>query len=953
MTFPRRGPRLWLISRATRQGRRCSRACRPSLSWERCDDRLLLSISLVSVDSTGTASGNAGSDFQNPDGSLPDYAPSQSIQANLSADGTELVFASEASNLVPSSGDTNQASNVFVRNTQTGVTSLVSVTPQGDSGNGPSFDPAISPNGEYVAFESQSTNLTDESGLTAGTSQSQAVGYLYVRNLQTGTTTLLEQTPSGQVGDGWSTGQFVFSPNSQYLAWVDTSDNLTGAPLDPNSSSNSGGGWDSGPGQAPNYIYIRNLAAQTTSLVSESTAGDASGDLPENDPGPIDLVFSPDSQALVFGSSATDLTANLPDNSTSTAPATAPYNLFLRDLATGTTSLLSVTAGGQLPSGISMGAVFSPNSQDVAFESTATDLTANAADPTQSPALAESGEPASNIYVRDLSTDTTSLVTATPGGLLSNGTASEPVFSPDGSALAYTSSASDLTTNPLDPALPPGSAASGYSGPSNVFLTNLSTGVTTLESATPSGMMSSGDVGQIVFSPDGNLLAFTSDAGDLTSNPLDSTPPVIPGTSTGNASGGQSGIENVFVRNLTTQTTTLESATTSGQLSNANAYGVFFSPDSQSLFFVSSAVDLTSNPPDASASPGGISNLFVRDLPAGTTTLISGTTSGQLSESTYTNALLSPDGQTVYFDSSVDDLTTGDANQSTDIFAATAPFTAPDQFQFASWNVAASESAGQAVVTVLRSGPATAAASVNYTVEDGSAHAGTDFKATVGTLTFAAGQTSAKFTVPLLASDHFDGTRSADLVLSDPQGASLGYPSAFLSLTSTPAPPSPAPVVPKPAAPSPAPVVPKAASPTPVTPEPGPAVTGVATLQGRRGDSSLVVTFNQPLDPESAETVANYQLTVPGRAVHTHAGHSNATRPGRSLAIKTAAYNAATHQVTLTLRTRLRRGETYQFQINGVSGGVKGTTGTALNSSGTLEPGKDYQVVLDLAALRS
>ena len=151
----------------------------------------------------------------------------------MSADGTELVFASDASNLVASINDTNQATNVFVRNTQTGVTSLVSVTPQGDSGNGPSFDPQISPNGEYVAFESQATNLTDESGLTAGTGQLQAVGYLYVRNLQTGTTTLLEQTPSGQVGDGWSTGQFVFSPNSQDLAWVDTSDNLTGAPRRP------------------------------------------------------------------------------------------------------------------------------------------------------------------------------------------------------------------------------------------------------------------------------------------------------------------------------------------------------------------------------------------------------------------------------------------------------------------------------------------------------------------------------------------------------------------------------------------------------------------------------------------------------------------------------------------------------------------------------------------------
>ena len=115
----------------------------------------------------------------------------------------------------------------------------------------------------------------------------------------------------------------------------------------------------------------------------------------------------------------------------------------------------------------------------------------------------------------------------------------------------------------------------------------------------------------------------------------------------------------------------------------------------------------------------------------------------------------------------------------------------------------------------------------------------------------------------------------------------------------------------------------------------------------------MVVTFNQALDSASAEDVANYEINLPGHVVRVHGSHSTATRPGRSLAIKTASYNASTHQVTLTLRSRLRRGETYQFQINGASGGVKGTTGTALNSSGTLEPGKDYQAVLDLAAPRS
>ncbi len=99
---------------------------------------------------------------------------------------------------------------------------------------------------------------------------------------------------------------------------------------------------------------------------------------------------------------------------------------------------------------------------------------------------------------------------------------------------------------------------------------------------------------------------------------------------------------------------------------------------------------------------------------------------------------------------------------------------------------AAAESSGQVAITVLRSGPATTPASVDYSVQNGTAQAGTDFTATSGTLNFAAGQTSQTFTVPLAVGDDFDGTRSAELVLSSPQGASLGYPTAVLDLTANP-----------------------------------------------------------------------------------------------------------------------------------------------------------------------
>src|SRR5262249_21577837 len=161
MKFGRRSPRLFPMGTVPRRGRRPSRVCRPTLGPGRCEERLLLSTALVSVNAAGTASGNSASDVSGASfASLPVDGPSPSVQGNLSADGTRLVFASEATDLVGSLDDTNHASDVFVRNLTTGQTSLVSVTPDGQTGNGDSFDPRISPDGRYVAFFSQATNLS-------------------------------------------------------------------------------------------------------------------------------------------------------------------------------------------------------------------------------------------------------------------------------------------------------------------------------------------------------------------------------------------------------------------------------------------------------------------------------------------------------------------------------------------------------------------------------------------------------------------------------------------------------------------------------------------------------------------------------------------------------------------------------------------------------------------------
>jgi Tol biopolymer transport system component len=74
-----------------------------------------------------------------------------------STDGRWVAFASDATNLV--FGDTNGFSDIYAVDTVTGQISRVSVTSSGDQANNPSFKPAISQDGRYVAFESTATNL--------------------------------------------------------------------------------------------------------------------------------------------------------------------------------------------------------------------------------------------------------------------------------------------------------------------------------------------------------------------------------------------------------------------------------------------------------------------------------------------------------------------------------------------------------------------------------------------------------------------------------------------------------------------------------------------------------------------------------------------------------------------------------------------------------------------------
>lgn len=103
-------------------------------------------------------------------------------------------------------------------------------------------------------------------------------------------------------------------------------------------------------------------------------------------------------------------------------------------------------------------------------------------------------------------------------------------------------------------------------------------------------------------------------------------------------------------------------------------------------------------------------------------------------------------------------------------------------FSAASYQV--SESGGTAVITVTRAGGGGTAA-VNYTTGNGTAIAPTDYTATNGVLTFAPGETSKTFSVPITNDTAIEPNETINLTLSNPiGGVSLAAPStAILTIT--------------------------------------------------------------------------------------------------------------------------------------------------------------------------
>jgi Tol biopolymer transport system component len=328
----------------------------------------------------------------------------ESHSPSISGDGRYIAFESFADNLV--AGDGNSFWDIFVHDLQTRTTTRVSLHTDSTEGDGPSFDPSISSDGRYVAFESDADNLVVSDN-----------GFYYdvfVHDLQTRTTTRVSDGLAGIQGIGDSYSPSI-SADGRYVAFESFATNLV-----------------AGDGNGTSDVFVHDRQTGDTTRVSLHTDG-TEGNLESNSPS-----ISSDGRYVAFVSDASNLVGVGNDNN-------GFFDVFVHDRdkdGDGTydepgpvgvsTVRVSVDSAGVEVDDPSYFPSISADGRYVTFESISPDL------------VAGDTNGKVDIFVHDRQTGATTRVSVDLDGVEGNGDSNNPSMSADGSSVTFESFATNL-----------------------------------------------------------------------------------------------------------------------------------------------------------------------------------------------------------------------------------------------------------------------------------------------------------------------------------------------------------------------------------------------------------------------------------------------------------------------------------------------------------------------------
>ncbi|MGE9746333.1 hypothetical protein [Bdellovibrio bacteriovorus] len=498
-----------------------------------------------------------------------------SYGAFISADGGAVSFLSYASNLI--AADTNSTHDIFVHEMATSTTTRVSVASGGGQVNGSSSNGTLSSDGRYVVFSSQGTNLA------AGDSNNRTDVFIHDR--QSSTTELVSVSSAGLQADGDSYTPSV-SGDGRYVSFRSFGTNLVAA--DTNGLSD---------------IFLRDRNDGTTKRVS------VSGDGTQSNGHSYNPSLSQDGNWLAYDTRATNIVAGDTNGST---------DVILYKISNGEVRLISRNNQGDLGNDYSGIASISADGRFVAMESYASNF------------IDGGNNFAGGIFVWDAQDSKVSYTSFQDFGGEGDSYSLRPILSDDGRYVCFESYASNFV---------PGDTNGG----SDIFVHDRKSGGTKRVSVSSAGAQADGEAFVCAMSGDGRYVAFASYADNL-----------VPGDTNGS--------EDIFVHDLKTQTTTRVSVDSLGAQPNSYSYSPSMSKDGRYIAFDSAASNLVAG------DTNGVSDVFVHDQQTGETKRVSVSSAGAQASGHSFRPSISADGRYIAYSSAATDLVAGDTNMQMDVF---------------------------------------------------------------------------------------------------------------------------------------------------------------------------------------------------------------------------------------------------------------------------------------------
>jgi hypothetical protein len=275
-----------------------------------------------------------------PDGITPGSANSDSPV--LSANGRALAFLSVATNLIANTPAETHV-RVYLRDLATGVTKLANLETNLNKPLGDVFEyPILSADGSLVMFESSSDGLVDNDN--NGTDD------VFINNTKTGITELVSSRSPAldfKITSGSSSiAEKGLSRDGRFAVFSTQADTMV-----------------TGDTNLGSDIFVRDRATGEILLVSGNADGTGTGNSSSVQPS-----ISADGSLVAFQSEASDL---------ATGDTNGVTDVFLHDLLTSETRLVSAANGGVgSANGISDSPEITPDGRFVVFRSKARNLTA-------------------------------------------------------------------------------------------------------------------------------------------------------------------------------------------------------------------------------------------------------------------------------------------------------------------------------------------------------------------------------------------------------------------------------------------------------------------------------------------------------------------------------------------------------------------------------------------------